>query len=899
MMDVAAVTESLWDLVLEHHLRIEVSTALGLNEELTGRWIAFWAGLHDLGKASPAFQSKWDAAGPWLLKNAGLPCRKPANPFPHGILTAKFVAELLPEVVPAFPTDIAGRLGRSLGGHHGSFPRSIELQQIDKAQRGGDKWQSIRRRLCQAFLTQTHLMESSIIPQKEPAHNFFILLAGLVSVADWIGSNADYFQMADPKLDFVQYAAVARRQAKEALQSLGWLGWHPPASGVPMGDLFPAVKAHGMRPLQASTCCLAKDLSGGGLVIIEAPMGEGKTEAAMYLADHWAVTLAQRGCYFALPTMATSNQMFSRVQDFLKDRYRDDSLVNLQLLHGHASLSAQFKALREMADKLFTPSDIEAEGQREFSILPAEVIAAEWFTYRKRGLLAPFGVGTVDQALMAVLKTRHYFVRLFGMAGKTIIIDEVHAYDAYMMKLLERLLEWLAALGCSVILLSATLPGSKRQALVHAFARGIGGESRAQEPVSEPYPRLTWVSRTSSGERSFMASPQFSRTINCTWTVSNSAGFSLGDKLQAALADGGCAAVICNTVGRAQEIFRSLSDYFPGGDVGDGYPELEVFHARCLFRDREELEDRVLRRFGKDTSHRPHRAVLVATQVIEQSLDIDFDLMVTEMAPVDLLLQRAGRLHRHDRVRPEPLNNPDIWIMSPEMEEDVPQFGKGTERVYDRHILLRSWLALKDRSSLAIPKEIEDLIKEVYDDDSMPGNLSQALAREWEESWETLQTNLEHEAAQAQFRYILSPNYVDDILEDSNPELIEDDTEVHKSLRAATRLADPTITLVCLFGQGDRVLLHPEEAIPLNLNEKPGQETTEALLRRSVTLSHRGLVAWLIRNGYRPEGWQKHPLLCRCRLLILDASNSWRGGNYELRVVPQEGVVISWLGKGG
>jgi CRISPR-associated endonuclease/helicase Cas3 len=122
----------------------------------------------------------------------------------------------------------------------------------------------------------------------------------------------------------------------------------------------------------------------------------------MYLADRWSVSLGQRGCYFALPTMATSNQMFDRVKEFLKDRYPDE-LVNFQLLHGHASLSAEFSELRQAVDRIFTPSGIGAEGRQADSPVSSEVVAAEWFTYRKRGLLAPFGVGTVDQALLAVL----------------------------------------------------------------------------------------------------------------------------------------------------------------------------------------------------------------------------------------------------------------------------------------------------------------------------------------------------------------------------------------------------------------------------------------------------------------------------------------------------------------
>lgn len=900
LMDVATVTECLWRSVLERQLRKEFSARLDLKAEQVGKWIGFWAGLHDLGKASPAFQGKWEPARD-RLEAAGLRCPRLRNPLPHGFLTAVFIPELLSSGFLGFPSTLAGRLGRALGGHHGNFPRSGDLQAIAKAkdQRGGSKWKEVRLRLFQQFAKQFPL-EDAGMPRDDPGNSFFILLAGLVSVADWIGSNADYFPFAGDGLDVETYASTVREKAETALKALGWLGWRLPPGFVSMEELFPAVRVYGLRPLQQASARLAESLSEPGLVILEAPMGEGKTEAAMYLADHWAVALGQRGCYFALPTMATSNQMFGRVKGFLKDRYPDD-LVNFQLLHGHASLSAEFRVLREQADRLFTPTDIEAEQKGTTSTTPAEVVAAEWFTYRKRGLLAPFGVGTVDQALLAVLKTRHYFVRLFGLAGKTVIIDEVHAYDAYMMKLLERLLEWLAACGCGVVLLSATLPKIRRQALVEAFAKGLGADAAHQQLRQEPYPRLTWLSHASSGVEHFPASRQFTRTLRCEWIdgaipMETGQVFPLGSRLQAVLAEGGCAAVICNTVGRAQEVYRALKPYFPDLDVDDGHDELNLFHARYLYEDREKREGQALRRFGKPSDlkvRRPRRAVLVATQVIEQSLDLDFDLMVTEMAPVDLLLQRAGRLHRHVRPRPDKLQEPSLWIMAPESEGGVPFFDPGTEAVYERHILLRSWLALKDRPAVAIPGDMEFLIEKVYDESPPPTGLAPALIQAWEESLKILQGDLRHDAAEALFRYISPPYYRDDILEDRNPELEEDAPEVHKSLQAATRLGAPGVSLICLYGDGVKVALDPKGCRTINLQEKPSGEATRALLHRSVTLSHRGLVPWLINNGERPPGWQKHPLLCRCRLVRLDENHAWRGDGYELRLSPEEGIVIT------
>ena len=277
-------------------------------------------------------------------------------------------------------------------------------------------------------------------------------------------------------------------------------------------------------------------------------MGEGKTEAAVYLADRWAASSGQDGHYFALPTQATSNQMFGRIREYLQDRY-EGTQVQLQLLHGHASLSSEFAALRQINNLVFAPGYPGVDDDSD----ELTVVASEWFTHRKRGLLAPFGVGTIDQALLAALQTKHVFVRLFGLAYKTVIVDEVHAYDAYMTTLLERLLEWLAALGSSVVLLSATLPKARREQLLAAYARGLGKEPEGTAPRAE-YPRVSWVSQDAkNGSRTVAVSARGRKEFSLTWSDGSLPGdgqtsFPLGDMLEVAPARGGCAAVICNTV---------------------------------------------------------------------------------------------------------------------------------------------------------------------------------------------------------------------------------------------------------------------------------------------------------------------------------------------------------------
>ena len=907
LLDVAAVAACLWDEVLGRWLQQFLSAKFGLPPEQARVWLAFWAGLHDLGKATPVFQAKWPAAQARLTAH-GLPFPQAPVPRPHGLLTAACLPELLLQHCPGLARNPADRLAMALGGHHGVFPSAADLHSVNRQSVGGKKWQQAREALVGSYAALCGLAELEPPRLADLDQAFGLFLAGLASVADWIGSNADYFPFADPDTAPAAYARRARIQARQALQALGWLGWQAPDRTLAIAELFPFLRQTGLRPPQAAAAELAPQLGEQELVILEAPMGEGKTEASLFLADRWTAVLGQRGCYVALPTMATSNQMFSRVKDFLAHRYPRD-LVNLQLLHGHASLAAEFQVLRQRADRLFLPAALEAEDQAGQTDPEGAVLAAEWFTHRKRGLLAPFGVGTVDQTLLAVLHTRHYFVRLFGLAGKTVIIDEVHAYDAYMVKLLERLLAWLAAMGSSVVLLSATLPAARRRALLAAYATGLG-RSGLQEQVSDClYPRLSWMSPQGAASRHFPASPHSTRCLTLSWLEAGDTDPSalvhrLGSQLRQALAQGGCAAVLCNTVARAQEIYTGLKSFFPAADADDGWPELDLLHARYPFAEREERERRALTRFGKPGGQvdwgdggvravrRPERAVLVATQVIEQSLDLDFDLMISDLAPVDLLLQRSGRLHRHCRSRPAPCAQPTLWLVAPPAPDGVPAFDPGTARVYDQHILLRSWLALRERSAVAIPAEVEELIEAVYGDAPSPPGLTAALQEAWETTQQRLHRSIQEEESQARQRYILPPDFADDIMQAPGLELTEEQPELHPSLQAATRLAGPSVSVILLY-EKEGILYADLTDKSVDILTKPDPALVRTLLRRSATLTHPGLARRLLEQGESPAVWQRHPLLRQHRLVRLDAQGGWRDDRYELRLDPELGIVIN------
>lgn len=830
MADVAAVALAMWDEVLPASSRRLLAQGWRIEEPAAREWVGLIAGLHDFGKASKQFQAK-DRNSAARLQGLGLvPPTNPHDPG-HGLRTTF----LLPAALEALgvSTTVAQQVATVAGGHHGRFltydrRRDASSSALDE-RFDHDKWAALRNELSSAFAGLFDLASPPTTPLGPSAA---MLLAGLVSVADWIGSIESVFEWdVEGGNDLAAYFAKARVAAHEVLTIDRWV---PPLFGheASFEALFDGKTP---RPLQTAAIELAGSLDERSLVIVESPMGEGKTEAALYLAHRWEAQGA-RGSYIALPTQATANQMHERVLGFLHAR-APGSDVNLVLAHGGA-----WNQPRLM------PSDVHGDEPEGLGA----VAAGEWFLSRKRALLAPYGVGTVDQALMAVLQVKHVFVRLFGLAGKAVVIDEVHAYDTYMTGLLERLLEWLAALGSPVVLLSATLPSSRRWRLLEAYAAGAGRALTGFE--DRPYPRVTWSSSRETGTRHVEASERSTRSLGLKRL---DAGVeSILDELRAALRDGGCAAVICNTVGHAQVLYRALKD--SGEFSGD---EMGLFHARFTERHRQEIEKRCLRMFGPDASTRPPRYVLVATQVLEQSLDVDFDVMLTEFAPVDLLLQRSGRLQRHERAERKG-GPPVLRLIGPALDASgLPQFDSGTKAVYDEHILLRTWFALRERTTVAVPGDVQGLVDFVYADQAWtPPEAPQALLKRWSETWREMESDRDREQALSRLPVIPEPSFIaEEFIEvcARQLELVEDDPTVAPSRRARTRLSElPSLELIWVDPDEEWRALHPVETASIAW-----------LKDRSVTVVGNWTVAAAQELDF-PASWQKVPALRFARLVL-------------------------------
>lgn len=854
MVEVAAVAGGLWDCVVAPAVRSDVCAWVGLAGGETRRLVEWLAALHDIGKASPAFQAKYPPAIA-ALQAAGLPVElQGSQTTPHGAISQHVLTHELPRLLGA-PLPVARRLAAIIGGHHGIWlanPPDIKGWEL-----GGEPWDGVRRALIDALTGLFAPRLRCHWPASEVECNaLLVVVAGLITMADWIGSMVECFPCRCGPSDLAEYLEGARAKAREVLRVVMPGGLPAPSGEGLFGRLFPSFAPNSM---QQAAIELSSRLVGPALVLIEAPTGCGKTEAALYLAECLRARGEGPGTYVAMPTMTTSNQMHDRVSAALSAAYPGLQWRPL-LVHGQAMWRAPAPEV-----------ETEADGATD-----ADPMA--WFLPRKRSLLAPYGVGTVDQALLGVLAASHFYLRLYGLARKTVVFDEVHAYDTYMSAVFERLLAWLHALGSSVVILSATLPAGTRRRLLDAF--GPPAIRMADDGVS--YPAIRWKSAGREGVVPLPGGDR--REVRLSWLARD----AVVDDLRAALCEGGCAAVICNTVGRAQATYLALKD---AGLVPRD--ELYLFHARYPHAWREEIERRVLDRFGKGRRRGAHeRAILVATQVVEQSLDLDFDYMLSDLAPVDLLIQRAGRLHRHARgvdQRPPRLREPALTVVRAAPEDLLRVADDGP--MYEPYVLLRTLLALEGRQSLTTPDDTALLIDAVYNDKEPDLSSRPEMVEALQRARAAMECSERTAVAEATQRLVADPagRY---FVGGQGVALYDDDPTVHRSLQALTRLADPSVQVVCVERSGNG-LWPVAGGGPWRVSGQLDDAIARALAESSVTVTHRGALPALL-NQPPPASWKRHPFLRYCRLAVFaDGVCALPGSRYTLRLSRELGLQVT------
>lgn len=889
MEDAAWTARKLWNSWLPEGIQQAIAAEIG-EQDQAEQLAMFLAAVHDLGKATPVFQAK-QACPPQReldeqieekLRMAGLPMKNQrefrlGNKTPHALATQVLLEE----------AGCNRNAASILGAHHGKPPGigvpdkcTVSAYGFNYHLEGEGKaaWSAVQRELVDYALNLAGF--SSIDEVPVPPMAVQVLLSGLLIMTDWIVSNEHYFPYIRPNDSADSIDAALRMQ--NAWSNLALPAPWQAMTTVDGRKLLQQRFSFVPNALQLTVAETAADIHRPGILVMEAPMGMGKTEAALACAEIFAGKTKRSGVFFALPTQATSDSIFPRLCQWIKklDMYGGYSI---NLAHGKAQFNEEFQALRGMEGSTQIGFDEESS-----------LVVHEWFEGQKKSMLADFVAGTIDQLLLAALRQKHVMLRHLGLAGKVVIIDECHAYDAYMGQYLSRALHWLGAYGVPVIVLSATLPASKRQAVIDAYLKKSDAASEPvnlfgepigpapQTPVwveSRDYPLITYTDGDEVKQRA-IALEKDSKQV--------SLGFLLEDQLinllEDRLSQGGCAGIIVNTVKRSQEIAQQLREHF-------GEETVQLLHSRFLAPDRTAKEQTLLKELGKPggLTKRPEKRIVVGTQVMEQSLDIDFDVLITDIAPMDLLLQRIGRLHRHKRNRPEKLTQAQCLIMGCDEEG----FEAGASKIYGEYLLMRTKALLPDQ--LQLPQDIPTLVQDTYEDEidlaPEPGGYTQA-----KEKQEKRIKSKEERARK--FR-------IDPVWSGANQNLIGwlDTDMAQQHGEAAVRDTDESmeVLLVRKNREGSLCFLPwVENGRVIPENETPPGNLGKALARQRIRLPGSLCAPWTIDNtikelekinSERLLAWQQSPWLKGELFLVLDQEDSANLSGYRLTYSQHNGLL--------
>ncbi|MGI8602086.1 MAG: CRISPR-associated helicase Cas3' [Verrucomicrobiales bacterium] len=821
------------------------------------------AALHDVGKLTIGFQLQ---CGVW----------KP----PEAIRTAMAGAAARDSIsrhATLSQRDLELRLGkarawaRAIGAHHGAFTeggKREDLRALFDPIRG-----ALVERIVQRF---------GALPVVPPATGRdakvaqLCCLAGFIVLVDWIASDERNFPLAAPSLFSRPFTGhdleLAEEKAREAVAALRLA-----APRLKAGCAFQEYVGKPPYPLQEKAL---EHIAGPGLYIVEAAMGEGKTEAALAAAYRNIERGLARGFYFALPTQLTSNEIHRRTREIFSRLVESDA--PMPLAHSASWLTQPDRLILHPA----VPQDAD---QDEIEQAVQHLRAARaWLTSRK-ALLAPFGVGTIDQALMATLPVKFAHLRLFGLAGKVIIFDEVHSYDTYTSAILEALIRLLLELHCTVVVLSATLTRRQRDCLLRA-ATDVEPESKDER--WEKYPLLS-IARKGAPPEPVTIEESNARNRTVLLTHVTMADPSLSTDVLATIEqrvkENFCVLIIRNTVALAQETYREVKGLLNEADDAERvgllhsrYPYFQRFGHPDRAADRGR-EARWVERLGKERQHRPSGGcVLVATQVVEQSVDVDADLLITDLCPTDQLLQRIGRLHRHPEPRTLLATRAEAILLHPVLpqpsEADPAEWKRALKphgNLYAPYVLLRTEVLWRKNIAINLPQDIRPLLEATYaaPADDEPADWS-TLADELQKRRDTLTAK-----AQAFASSLGKP-----------PESDDENT-------APTRWIDcPTLDLVLLRSRpevqpGGKIELHFLDGAILHWHPRAGWDHEVA---RAVFINSVRIPAYLFAKTEAPDWLHTHTHGLAGAAWKADRGtlmNCADGSTLPLRYCDAEGVV--------
>lgn len=934
MRDSAGVAGRLWDEWLPHTVKRQIMNGAGSDDEADARVLVMWlAAVHDAGKAHPAFAHQVrDLAVAMEVQGFRFSAVYTSDQrIPHSVLSHVIIREWLRSRW-AFDLSAASSYAVVPGGHHGVPPQQTQLRRArDETEALNEVWHQVQAELLDACTEVTGAFAYLGLWRDRPlAPAAQMLLTAVVILSDWIASNPHLFGYGDPS-DFPERLA----SAWAALELIG--PWEAPEAPQDAGELFAArftLPVGAMpNPMQCAAVEAAQAMVEPGLMIIEAAMGEGKTEAAFAAAEVFAGKWGLGGVLIALPTQATSDGMFARFPAWverLPDRKHGLQERSVYLAHSKSLLNEDFIRVRR-GDGVRAVYDTEAQSGGSTCHGNA-VVAHQWLSGRKKGMLADFVVGTVDQVLFSALQSKHVVLRHLALAGKVVIIDECHAFDSYMNEYMHRVLNWMATYEVPVIMLSATLPAATRKSLSEAYEKGR--PHLAESPRSARSDRRHTSRRQADPASMLDGDPGYPLIITSGKSGPELRVPSAGDRslqvglravgdsdqdllngLESVRQMGGCVGIICNTVERAQSVYALLRERFNAG-------ELMLLHSRFAAPDRAALEGVLRSLLGPDHmvraagGIRPERLVVVGTQVLEQSLDIDFDLLITDFSPTDLLLQRIGRLHRRrDIALPRPAHLVDPLCLVRGMvdwKSSPPQFVSGSTAIYGRSLLLRSAAVLRGQleqgNPLNLPGDISRLVQETYAEKS-------SVPPQWEEAFlaaeaERRQHEITKKAAARTFLLKAANQFEQGLavgLLDLHLGNAESDAAAETVGMARVRDTDESLEVVLMYRRGGARFLpwadkHPDRLVP---EDTPPPDPVARMLSaftvrlpRILCLPPRidRVLKELEADGV--AAWQKSRWLRGQLVLFLDETLTANLDGVRLRYDRQLGLLHTPLPKG-
>lgn len=883
MLDTAAVAELIWDGYLAPHSRHQINVIAPGGDGR--RFFAWLCGIHDCGKATPSFQ-RVDATEAALLAGAGLA-------WDRGMVTGstsrawrhdKAGGAVLRSVLKSagWGRQQIAWVWPLVAGHHGTVAAqqpSDRSYTHGQAQGKSPEWKTVQRQLVEVFTRALgYDTVLTVQPVAVPVRAVQLSLLGYVVMADWIASDERHFTGLD-RLSEISLDG-ARRRGQAAWTVLRLEGGLRALEGA--GDVFTSRFGHGPRPSQSLVVDAVRRMGAPGLTIVEAPMGEGKTKTLLAATEVIAERFGFSGLFLGMPTQATADPMLSQVGRWA-DAVSPGAGADVVLLHGKRAFNPVWKAMVD-AEHRASYGSVQEDGggdccEREHHA------PADWFLGPKRGLLGHLVVGTIDQLLHAATRTRHVMLRHAGLAGKVVGLDEVHAADVYMSQYLKEALRWLGQAQIPVVLLSATLPPVQRRELTDAYLAGVRNEPgfTAELPAAAGYPAVTCAWQESTAD-----APTITVNTCAPWRQDVPVGVRVLpetadpdqpviDTLRTQLAEGGCALAIRNTVKRAQSTFRRLRAEFGDDTV--------ILHGQLTVRERAERSEGIIARLGPgDGQPRPARMIVVATQVAEQSFDVDADLLVTDIAPVDLLLQRIGRMWRHEGTqRPATITQPTVYVTAwgPQPDNGVPCFDSGAEYIYGRWLLLRTAALVSgaaDGAGWEIPGDVPRLVSDVYDGGPLVPAAWQEAELQAAEVWRREQ---EQRASSAE-RYLLARPADRDAATLAGLHYAASDAQDEERLRAVVRDGEDSVeaVLVVLGADGYRTLGGTWLGAAGEFAGRHVQELAGDVLRLPVAMTRNRAPESL--DLVRLASWSSHPWLLQARALVLDADRTGRAGPYRV-----------------